>query len=92
MIIPIGQIPEFYKDCTKYANKLVIALLVGWRPSSYLPLGKFIRVVGEAGDIYAETEALLAANGIQDRNFSPQVMEELPAGNSSFLISFIVDQ
>lgn len=49
VFVPVGQIPEFYKDPKSYDSKLVKVEILGWKSSAYYPLGKFVGVLGEAG-------------------------------------------
>jgi exoribonuclease R len=86
------QIPEFYKDYKTYATKLVVAKIKAWKSTSYMPLGifwrainltflgKYVGILGEAGEIPAETEALLRQNKVDFREFSPAIMNALPKG------------
>ena len=78
MIIPIGQIPDFYKDPDSYATKLVIAELVGWKSSSYLPLARFKSVLGESGDIVPETEAIMVQYRVDGSDFPAEVLDSIP--------------
>eukprot|EP01119_Soliformovum_irregulare_P004628 TRINITY_DN1568_c0_g2_i2.p1 TRINITY_DN1568_c0_g2~~TRINITY_DN1568_c0_g2_i2.p1 ORF type:complete len:1119 (+),score=333.19 TRINITY_DN1568_c0_g2_i2:22-3357(+) len=80
LLIPIAQIPGFYKDPTQYENKLVMARMYTWNSDSYLPKGRFEAVVGEAGEIKAETEALLRCNNVDSRDFSEKILNSLPSG------------
>jgi DIS3-like exonuclease 2 len=73
ILVPIGEIPEFYKNWRFYETKLVRVEIRGWRATSYLPLGKFKGVLGEAGEIGPETEALLVQYKVDGRDFSPDV-------------------
>lgn len=80
MIIPIGQIPNFYKDPASYHTKLVRARLVSWREASYMPMGKYEGMVGEVGEIASETEALLRQYHVDWSDFSKEIMNSLPQG------------
>jgi DIS3-like exonuclease 2 len=50
-----------------------------WRESQKFPSGDFVRAIGRAGDIIAETAAILATNGIDwDVPFTEDVVADLP--------------
>jgi len=80
MMVVINTVPDFTLDPSKYATKLVHVQMQNWKESSYMPLGKFIRVVGQAGDISAETDALLKVNRIEwaEKPWSPEILSSLP--------------
>lgn len=78
MIIPIGQIPDFYKESESYSSKLVIAELLDWKSYSYLPMGKYKGVLGESGDILPETEAILIQHRIDASDFPAEVLDSIP--------------
>jgi exoribonuclease R len=78
MLLPIGQVPDFYKDPESYNTKLVIAELVNWRPDSYFPLGKYQAVLGESGDIVPETEAIMVQYGVDGSDFPAEVLDSIP--------------
>lgn len=81
LIIPIGQVPNFYKDPNSYKSKLVLAKIVGWREESFYPFGKYLSVLGEAGEIRSETEALLRMNKVDFRDFPASITNSVPSGD-----------
>eukprot|EP01118_Nematostelium_gracile_P018621 TRINITY_DN8336_c0_g1_i3.p1 TRINITY_DN8336_c0_g1~~TRINITY_DN8336_c0_g1_i3.p1 ORF type:complete len:754 (+),score=236.92 TRINITY_DN8336_c0_g1_i3:352-2613(+) len=80
IIIPIAQIPGYYKDFHSYDNKLVSARIRTWKENSMFPYGTFIGLFGEAGEINAETLALLKMHRVDYSDFSANIMEDLPEG------------
>ncbi len=81
VIVPIGQVPDFYKNAKLYETKLVRVDIIGWKSSSYLPMGKYRGVLGEAGEIAPETEAILIQNKVDFREFSPEVLKCVQLGS-----------
>eukprot|EP01116_Phalansterium_solitarium_P017066 TRINITY_DN4115_c2_g1_i1.p1 TRINITY_DN4115_c2_g1~~TRINITY_DN4115_c2_g1_i1.p1 ORF type:complete len:1229 (-),score=429.00 TRINITY_DN4115_c2_g1_i1:213-3770(-) len=80
ILVPIGQIPDFYKEPQIYAKKLVVVQLVEWHAHSFLPFGRYCQILGEAGEIPAETETLLRMTKVDYRDFRREILESLPQG------------
>eukprot|EP01114_Cavostelium_apophysatum_P019410 TRINITY_DN6252_c0_g1_i2.p1 TRINITY_DN6252_c0_g1~~TRINITY_DN6252_c0_g1_i2.p1 ORF type:complete len:1327 (-),score=433.29 TRINITY_DN6252_c0_g1_i2:12-3866(-) len=78
MIIPIGQIPEFYKNPKSYENKLVLVEPNEWMANRFFPWAKFKGLLGEAGEIGPETEAILLQHEVDFRDFSKEILDTLP--------------
>lgn len=61
-----------------YANSIFLASIKEkWSETSKLPWGLNVRFVGEAGEIHAETRALLVQNGVDHGDFPRTVIQEL---------------
>ena len=69
--------PEFLANPEAFAKTLFRGTITRWSEHSNFPLGHLAESLGQAGDIEAETQALLKANGISDEPFSEEVMESL---------------
>lgn len=78
VLIPIGQIPDFYRSHKTYEAKLVVIEIIEWREDSKLPIGTYKRILGELGEIEPETEALLMMNKVDYREFSQTVLDSIP--------------
>ncbi|GMI15142.1 hypothetical protein TrLO_g12227 [Triparma laevis f. longispina] len=59
-------------------NKRLNVILTSWPDNSRLPLGRFIRVLGDTGDRDVETEVLLHQHDIPTKEFSEEVLRCLP--------------
>lgn len=78
-LVPVNQVPaDFARDPDSWMSKLVQVDILQWRDTAFMPLGRFRRVVGEAGDIQAETEALLIQYHIDTSEFSEAALADLP--------------
>lgn len=61
------------EDCHKPAgvpHHLVSARLVAWEAGQITPLAQVRESIGQAGEIETETAAILAAEGIEEADFS----------------------
>jgi len=87
MSVPINTIPDFYSKSELYHGKLVHVEMTSWTTSSWRPKGKFVRVMGEAGEIQPETDAFLCVNRITwaDQPWSNDILKDLP--NKQYEIS-----
>ncbi|PRP88367.1 mitotic control protein [Planoprotostelium fungivorum] len=80
MMIPINGVPDFYSHPEKYKGKLVYCEMLEWKSTMWRPEGRFIRVMGEAGDIQPETDSLLCVNRITwaDQPWSKEILDSIP--------------
>jgi len=60
------------------ADMLLSAKIESWPKDSEVPRARLVDVLGQAGDIAAETNALLIENGIDAAPFPPDVLADLP--------------
>jgi protein SSD1 len=78
-LVPVHQTPAaFQRDPDSWQEKLVQVDFLAWRDTAFMPLGRFRRVVGEAGDIDAETQALLIQYHVDSDEFSQAALADLP--------------
>jgi exoribonuclease R len=57
--------------------ELMAARVLPWGVGDYTPRARLVRRLGAAGNIEAETAALLAMNGIEDRPCPESIVAEL---------------
>lgn len=83
MVIPSSQLPDGFADRPQdFANFLFVASVHKWNEKSKMAHGKLITSLGNAGDIAAETEALLVLNQIDTCEFPPEILNTLPSGEN----------
>ena len=63
-------------------DMLLSAKIESWPCESELPYARLVDVLGQAGDIAAETNALLVENSIDASPFPPQVLADLPQASA----------
>lgn len=63
-------------------NMLLSAKIESWPRESAVPLARLVDVLGQAGDIAAETNALLIENSIDASPFPPEVLADLPQAST----------
>lgn len=79
ILIPLQMCPkDFSKDYLKYRDKLFVVSFDRWPKTTRHPYGKFQKLVGETGNIIAETEAILETNSIRHGEFTSSVKKCLP--------------
>jgi protein SSD1 len=79
IMIPIKHAPyDILDNEAKYANLIVVVKITRWPIDSLNPIGAFVRELGHIGNIPAETEAILADNGISELPFSKKALSGLP--------------
>jgi exoribonuclease R len=79
IIVPMADCPEGFADLPgKFALTLVVAKIDQWKRRSQYAHGRVVRTLGVAGDIDAETEAILLANGVETDEFPAEVLDSLP--------------
>ncbi|GBG31155.1 DIS3-like exonuclease 2 [Hondaea fermentalgiana] len=80
-LIPRGEVPyEFVQDPTSFApphQRLFQATIASWEQSHRFPTGRLIRMVGEAGEIGPETEALLIEHNCDHGEFPEAALDVL---------------
>eukprot|EP00003_Mantamonas_plastica_P025932 TRINITY_DN516_c0_g2_i2.p1 TRINITY_DN516_c0_g2~~TRINITY_DN516_c0_g2_i2.p1 ORF type:complete len:701 (+),score=254.01 TRINITY_DN516_c0_g2_i2:217-2103(+) len=80
--IPINSCPEELFQDPKYFSKVICAVkFLRWSKDSRSPFAEFIAAIGQAGTVESETMALLRENGIEDVQFSDDVLNCLPQEN-----------
>ena len=80
LMIPKNQCPsDFFQHPGHYSNNLFIAKVEEWKNDNNYPLGTLQKLIGEEGDIEAETEMILSENGINYlEEFPKDACEGLP--------------
>lgn len=78
MMIPAEQLPPGFFDRPHDFNKFIfIASIVEWPATAQFARGKLYKCLGTAGEVEAETEGLLIANGVDTREFSHSSLKSL---------------
>ena len=67
-------------------DMLLSASITGWPQGSAAPHARLLDVLGQAGDVAAETNALLLEHGIDASPFPQQVLDDLPTGKFESII------
>lgn len=79
IMIPVKNAPyDILDNEAKYTNLIVVVKITRWPIDSLNPIGAFVRELGHIGNIPAETEAILADNGISELPFSKKALSGLP--------------
>mmetsp|Transcript_19664 Transcript_19664/g.34248 ORF Transcript_19664/g.34248 Transcript_19664/m.34248 type:complete len:1170 (-) Transcript_19664:203-3712(-) len=80
-LIPRGEVPyEFVQDPVSFApphQKLFEATIANWEAEHRFPKGRLLRMVGEAGEIGPETEALLIETNCDHGEFPEAALDVL---------------
>mmetsp|Transcript_46210 Transcript_46210/g.119078 ORF Transcript_46210/g.119078 Transcript_46210/m.119078 type:complete len:880 (-) Transcript_46210:89-2728(-) len=82
--IPIGQAPTAEEG----RSHLYEARMIGWGSEQWHPVGRLESNValGAAGEVEAETEALLRTNNVNSANFAADVLACLPPNPSAWSV------
>lgn len=81
--IPTDQAPsDFVENHENYADKIFIASIKRWPITSLHPFGTMGGLLGAAGDVDIEIEALLRDNNFSADIFSEQVLSSIPQSTS----------
>ncbi|KAG7153782.1 DIS3-like exonuclease 2-like [Homarus americanus] len=79
MKVPMRQCPpDFYARHQDYQRRIFLCKIAQWREPKFA-LGELVRDVGAAGDVEAETEAMLLEHGIDYAEFPDTVLQDLPS-------------
>ncbi|XP_063965858.1 DIS3-like exonuclease 2 [Lytechinus pictus] len=77
--IPRNECPAtFIQRPQDYANTLFITQIINWPSTSPFAKGHLTSSIGQAGEVEAETTAMLIEHGINSSEFSAEVLEDLP--------------
>lgn len=77
--IPTEQAPaDFVHNADAYQDKLFVACIKRWPITSLHPFGTLVEMLGDIGDIEAETNALLKDCNFSPDDFSDAVVKCLP--------------
>lgn len=72
--------PEFFERPTDFTSTLFLAEMTMWLPDSNFAQGRLRRLLGPAGNLCVETEALLLSHGIDHGDFPPEILGDLEVG------------
>jgi DIS3-like exonuclease 2 len=75
--IPTASISSILQHAEECQKTMYLAQITKWTEPDYA-LGEIVGCVGEAGDIEAETTAILLQNGIDDTEFDEKILNCLP--------------
>lgn len=76
--IPFSCWPEnFYQDAKRYEDTLFLARIEDWFDIRFA-MGKLLSNIGQAGDMEAESRAILAQNDLDVTPFGPEVRHLFP--------------
>ncbi|KAG0166576.1 hypothetical protein DFQ30_007009 [Apophysomyces sp. BC1015] len=82
VIIPIRFVPqEFLKNEEEFKDMILVASLTRWPIHSQHPFGKIIKKLGHIGEFAAETQAILADNGIKQTPYKMKDLFGLPTAS-----------
>ncbi|XP_030837613.1 DIS3-like exonuclease 2 [Strongylocentrotus purpuratus] len=77
--IPRKECPATFSQRPQdYANTLFIAQIIDWPLISAFAKGHLLYSIGQAGEVEAETTAMLIEHGIDSSEFTTEVLEDLP--------------
>lgn len=72
--------PEFFERPGDFTSTLFLAEMTLWLPDSNFAQGRLRRLLGPAGDLCVETEALLESHNIDHGEFPPDIFGDLDVG------------
>eukprot|EP00124_Ichthyophonus_hoferi_P001831 Ihof_evm1s108 gene=Ihof_evmTU1s108 len=84
MMVPMNELPaDIFERGTStvsqaYKTRMFSATITQWRSNSPLALGKISNEIGDAGDIEAETKAIVEEFDIPVQPWSQEILDELP--------------
>lgn len=70
--------PNFMQRPKDYASTLFIAHIIDWPATSPFAKGHLLYSIGQAGEVEAETTAMLIEHGIDSSDFPSEVLQDLP--------------
>ncbi|XP_065666029.1 DIS3-like exonuclease 2 [Hydra vulgaris] len=83
VIIPLQQCPPLFLTRPQdFCKTLFVARIIEWEIDMGFAYGELMRSLGEAGNIEAETESIIAANAIDSSPFSEDIIACLPNGDT----------
>lgn len=78
MLIPGQQAPHgFFERPADFGQTLFLAELTKWLPDSTFAQGQLRRLLGQAGDLRVETEAILESYEVDHGEFPPDILVHL---------------
>ncbi|KAI8980422.1 hypothetical protein BDB01DRAFT_724964 [Pilobolus umbonatus] len=69
---------DFISNTQKYESTLLVAKITHWPIDSSIPFGVITRQLGPIGNIFAETQGILADYSIKDQPFGTKALKGLP--------------
>lgn len=69
-----------------YYNKRIIVCFDDWNPKCIFPLGHFIKMLGDFGDVKVENEVILYEYNININPFTKRLISTLPDENTELII------
>jgi exoribonuclease R len=79
MLVPSKQVPDgFFQRPQDFSNFLFVATIFKWDERSKMAQAKLLDCLGKAGDIKAESDAILISTRIDMREFPDEILNSLP--------------
>jgi len=85
-----SRYPHFFlrlRNSLVFATKKIVVGFNKWDPNSELPLGHFIGVIGDIGNLETESKVILMEHNVETREFSKQVLSCLPKEDEKWRIT-----
>ncbi|XP_037276041.2 uncharacterized protein LOC119168780 isoform X2 [Rhipicephalus microplus] len=78
LMVPAQECPPgFFQRPADFSHTLFLAELVKWLPDANFPLGRIRQLLGPAGSIPVETNAILESYSIEHQEFPPGILDHL---------------
>ncbi|KAG5185382.1 hypothetical protein JKP88DRAFT_276796 [Tribonema minus] len=80
MLVPIRMLPREFWQCIETSDRSLFAAMMDvprWSAQSKMPFAQSVWFLGHAGEVEAETTALLSQNGVNHGDFSPSLLHAL---------------
>ncbi|KAL1420101.1 hypothetical protein MTO96_004592 [Rhipicephalus appendiculatus] len=78
LMVPAQECPPgFFQRPADFSHTLFLAELVKWLPDANFPLGRIRQLLGPAGSIPVETNAILESYNIEHQEFPPGILDDL---------------
>lgn len=78
LMVPAQECPPgFFQRPADFSHTLFLAELVKWLPDATFPMGKIRRLLGPAGSLAVETNAMLESYDVDHQDFPPDILEDL---------------
>lgn len=82
LMVPAQECPPgFFQRPADFSHTLFLAELVKWLPDANFPLGRIRQLLGPAGSIPVETNAILESYNIDHQEFPPGILDDLGVTN-----------
>nr|XP_050038990.1 DIS3-like exonuclease 2 isoform X1 [Dermacentor andersoni] len=78
LMVPAQECPPgFFQRPADFTHTLFLAELVKWLPDATFPMGKIRRLLGPAGSLAVETNAMLESYDVDHQDFPPDILDDL---------------